>query len=218
MAGRQEKECAAFLAQFNFLDSKDLVGPLPGDVLLLFASNDEDWLSEPLHFEWMSSAALPIAITDSSCLLFPATVFHGAIHRTADYPDACEAASESDVQQSWNLPVLNGTKIGGRPHFIQSDDDLDPRPAMRVEDPFRPGKMMVVPARPSRHGFLCQLGSIQAAPEVLYPWCNHAQPLSIDSGPDGIYNESNSLVFYDMGNICIFRGENGDLWSVMEGY
>ncbi len=28
--------CCCFLAQFNFTDSKDLVGKLPGDLLLVF--------------------------------------------------------------------------------------------------------------------------------------------------------------------------------------
>ena len=40
-----------FLAQFCFADSKDLVGDLPGDVLLAFVE-DGDYEFESLHCEW----------------------------------------------------------------------------------------------------------------------------------------------------------------------
>jgi hypothetical protein len=41
-----------FLGQFDFSDSRDLTGPLPGDVLLVFA--DDAYMPENLHFEWQN--------------------------------------------------------------------------------------------------------------------------------------------------------------------
>ncbi len=43
----KKKKPLRFLCQFNFVDSNDLVGPLPGDILLVFASNNKHWLSQP---------------------------------------------------------------------------------------------------------------------------------------------------------------------------
>ena len=43
----------ALIAQFNFTNSKDLVGQLPGDLLLVFG-DDTDGPIDPLHFEWQN--------------------------------------------------------------------------------------------------------------------------------------------------------------------
>jgi hypothetical protein len=43
----------ALLAQFNFTNSHDIVGDLPGDLLLIFG-DDFDGPIEPLHFEWQT--------------------------------------------------------------------------------------------------------------------------------------------------------------------
>ena len=45
----------SFLAQINFANSKDLVGELPGDVLLVFTP-DSDGFIESLSFEWQPLA------------------------------------------------------------------------------------------------------------------------------------------------------------------
>jgi hypothetical protein len=116
------------------------------------------------------------------------------IHRSADYPGAADRANDSDISENYNLPILNGTKIGGVPHFIQDG----------VED--------------SASEFLCQLGSIQAAPDVPYPWVNQAEPLGLEFNDCGIYGDANSVLFGDMGNIYVFRNPDGAVTSSCECY
>src|SRR5262249_50481578 len=117
----------------------------------------------------------------------------GVVYRCADYPDAKDKAHDLQMSQSYNLPILNGTKIGGLPHFIQGGDES-------------PGE------------FLCQLGSIQAAPEVPYPWVNQAEPLALEFDDTGIYGDGNSISFGDMGSIYIFRSADGVVTSLFECY
>ena len=205
-----------FLAQVNFVDSKDLHKDLPGDVLLMFGEQGSDWLSKPIHFEWMSAQGRHTPIDDVTRLIFPKTAFHCAIYRSADYLKARPMADRSGVKQSYNLPLLNGTKIGGLPHFIQGDKDLDPLPAKKRKNPFNPKQTMIEPARPSRRGFLCQIASIQATPHVVYPWANQAEPLSLNFDDTEIHGETNSIVFYDMGSIFVYRDESGKLWSEVQ--
>src|SRR5262249_39609366 len=68
-----------FLAQFNFLDSTDLVGPLPGDVLLLFVSVDEKSYPDKIHFEWLPALHPSVAVTEPERILYPNSVFHGVL-------------------------------------------------------------------------------------------------------------------------------------------
>ena len=203
-----------FLAQFNFVDSKDLFDQLPGDILLIFVASGKHPDFDRIHFEWLPTGGTQIPTADANRLLLPTTVFHGAIHRSADYPESKESILKTDAQGSDELTLLNGTKIGGRPHFIQSDDDLEPRPAKVRRDPFNPSRTMIESARPSRKRFLCQLSSIQAHPSVPYPWANQKSPLSMNE----IYHDENTFLIGDMGSLYIFRSDNGDLWSTCEGY
>jgi hypothetical protein len=183
-----------FLAQFNFADSRDLLVELPGEVLLLLVQEGDDWLYEPdrIHFEWLPLGLTPIASFPPSWTVNPGGTFFGAIHRSADYPDASETAEKSGVRGHEDLPIVNGTKIGGLPHLIQSVD-------LEGE-------------------FLCQLSSIQAAPYAPYPWVNDPVPLDLRSDDQGIYGDANTFVFLDMGNIYVFRDDNGILRSSLECY
>jgi uncharacterized protein DUF1963 len=209
-----------FLAQFNFMDSVDLFHDLPGEVLSLMVGEGDDWLweSDAIHFEWLPAGLPAVSVFDSNQIVTPAGPFYGAIHRTADYPDASDQAYESTASQAWNLPVINGTKIGGRPHFIQNDDELEGTSETVCPNPFNPSEMMVVPAKPARTGFLCQLGSIQAAPLVAYPWANRAEPLPAGFDGGTIHSDENCVVFSDMASIYIFRNESGEMSSCVEGY
>jgi len=184
-----------FLAQFNFADSRDLFPDLPGDVLLLLAEDPENYLWEPdrIRFEWLPLGLPPACPFEESLTAVKAGPFYGVIYRSADYPDAADRAHDLKVSGSWNLPILNGTKIGGAPHFIQSGDD-------------------------SAGEFLCQLGSIQAAPNVPYPWVNRAEPLELEFNDRGIYGNGNSVVFGDMGTIYVFRDRQGVVRSSFECY
>jgi hypothetical protein len=184
-----------FLAQFNFADSRDLFPtPLPGDVLLLLVEDPEDYLEPDLiQFEWLPSGLPPVSHFDESLMATTAGPFYGAIHRSADYPDSTERASGLAIRQSYNLSILNGTKIGGVPHWIQGGDGSDEQ-------------------------FLCQLGSIQAAHRVPYPWVNQAEFLGLEFDDRGIYGDSNSILFGDMGSIYIFLDRDGSITCSFECY
>ncbi len=210
----KSRKSLRFLAQFNFVDSKDLFDELPGDVLLMFVGAGKHPDFGQIHFEWLPAGKTPVPTTEAKRLLFPTSVFHGAIYRSADYPESKATVLASGAFNSEKLFLLNGTKIGGRPHFIQSDHDLKARAAKVRKNPFNPKETMIEPARPSRKGYLCQLGSIQAHPEVAYPWANQREPLSLNE----IYHDDNTIVFDDMGSIFVYRSENGDFWSSCEGY
>jgi hypothetical protein len=45
-----------FFSQINFTDSKDLVGELPGDLLLIFIGDELEWYFHPMEvqFEWVN--------------------------------------------------------------------------------------------------------------------------------------------------------------------
>lgn len=185
-----------FLAQLNFTDSLDIIGrDLPGAVLLLLTDSQEDWLwgDKGLSFHWVSAEISPAKNLNVPSAIGSSGPFYGVIHRSADYPDAGTAAHNLKVSQTWNLPVLNGTKIGGLPHFIQSSEDADDR-------------------------FLCQLGSIQAAPYAPYPWVNRHDPLGLESDNDGIYGDDNCAVFGDMGSVYLFIDDDGKVSRSFECY
>jgi hypothetical protein len=185
-----------FLAQFNFADSIDIIGDdLPGTVLLLLTDSDEDWLwaEDGLSFHWVSAGIAPATNLKVPSAIGSSGPFYGAIHRTADYPDAEDAAYRLDVSQNYNLPILNGTKIGGLPHFIQGGEETS-------------------------DCFLCQLGSIQAAPYAPYPWVNQRDPLGLEFNNDGIYGDDNCAVFGDMGSIYLFMDGNGNVSRSFECY
>lgn len=185
-----------FLAQFNFADSSDILPELPASVLLLMTDSEDDWLwddGDGLTFQWVFGDV--DAATD---LVVPSTIgsagpFFGAIYRTADYPDASDKAHHLHVSQSYNLPILNGTKIGGLPHFIQGGTRGDGR-------------------------FLCQLGSIQAACDVPYPWVNQREPLALTFDNTGIHGDDNCAVFGDMGSIYLFAKDDGEVSWWFECY
>jgi hypothetical protein len=204
-----------FLAQFCFLDSRDLVGKLPGDLLLMFVPpGEEDWLSDfdLVRFEWLRLGKQPlIDHLPQGVQPYCQSEWYGVLHRTHDYPAAAEQASELEVDQPYNLAVLNGTKIGGIPHTIQSEANF-------VTDPDTG-----LPLFPADYGvesrqFLCQLASIQAAPDVPYPWTNQEKPLSLDFDESGIYGDENECLFGDMGSIYLFMNSAGECVASSECY
>jgi Domain of unknown function (DUF1963) len=179
-----------FFAQINFADSKDLVGDLPGDLLLLFVGERSDWYWEPMdvHFEWVSLGSQVRTNFDRSLIATTSGPFFGAIFRTADYPDAIRLAREPDEGQYYGLPILYGTKIGGVPRFNRSGRDV-------------PGQ------------FLCQIGSIQAQPKAPFPWVNRPEPLDLWSEHNSIHTKGNDMCFGDMEYIYIYREGDGRVRS-----
>ncbi len=99
-----------FLAQFCFDESRDLVGELPGDVLLIFAEDRQAYLPNPydssLRFEWHHLGLRDLIraeeIPDVDWKLRP---YFGVLHRTDD----------EDLEGTPG----GQTKIGGQPAWIQ---------------------------------------------------------------------------------------------------
>jgi hypothetical protein len=194
-----------FLAQFNFADSLDLFAGLPGEVLLVFVGHAEgdqrgpdDWAAvEPpaVHLKWLPSGLEPVASVPSELIAYPQATFFGAIHRTADYPDAAETAGNLDVRDSACLPIIYGVKIGGLPHPVQDRDYRERGYQGRLQ-------------------LLCQLGSIQCAANVPYPWLNEPAARYL-WGADA---ESDTISFMDMGVLYIFRKPDGALTAVFDTF
>jgi hypothetical protein len=201
-----ERPCQ-FLAQFCFLDSADICGELPGDVLLLFVPPDEDWLWEAarVQFEWVKYGKAPVipALPTGVEPLLPSS-WYGVRSRTFDYPDAVAAARQTDHNGWENLPVFNATKIGGVAHNIQ--------PVADEPDADKPAQAA------GTERFLCQLTSIQAHPNVPYPWCNRPKPLTLSSNADGIYADEHQCLFGDMGTIYVYLDPAGACRATMECY
>jgi len=117
----------SFLAQYCFLDSKDLFPfDLPGDVLLVF------WVNKPgarwfhcdpryFHFEWHR---VPIASpvcnrTSLSRASFRPPELYGSIFRSFDVPQRV-AYRELKAENRRNLFTYHATKIGGAQRIIQN--------------------------------------------------------------------------------------------------
>ena len=162
---------------------------MPGDLLLLFINDDDDWYWEPMrtHFEWVSLRSPASADFDRSLIAKSGGPFFGAIFRTVDYPDGFQLAHEPDCRQTYLLPNLYATKIGGVSHFIQNGEVCGE--------------------------YICQITSIQAQPYAPFPWFNRQEPMGLLDDPDGIHSDGNSMLFADMESIYLYRDSNGRVRS-----
>jgi hypothetical protein len=147
-----------FLAQFCFADSMDLVGNVPGDVLLIFAEDDEFARPDALTFEWYD-----LGLED---LINPQDVppprwtfvnCHGYRYRTADYP-AGAGLVDRDGFCGQHMAFLGGTKIGGVASFIHGEED----------EPYR--------AHLKECRFLGTLSAICPWPKKEWPWIDRQEP------------------------------------------
>ncbi len=177
-----------FIAQFCFVDSQDIVGQLPGDVLLIFGDPDNLWDNDNLAlvFEWVrlgEPGLIPAeAVPQTDWFIEPC---FGSIYRTWDYLDTDELFV--GYQRSYLIPVLEGTKIGGIPRWIQGSEDIQGR-------------------------FICALGSIdpQLYGQRPFPFIN--VPDMLDS------HEDNYLQWGDSGSLYIFLDLDGQLRWAMQYY
>lgn len=188
----------SFLCQFDFRDSFDIVGELPGDLLLIFVADEDAFFcadAERMRFIWVS--ANDVDVIEFADVPAPADPFEhvcawGVRFRTVDAPncwDLAHKASESDgsVAGVSSLPVLWGTKIGGVPYDSQQNFDSVPK------------------------NYLCQLVSIQPSPETLWPWVDHEPSLTMDFGQGGIHSAKSNLMIGDMGEITFFLQPDGSI-------
>jgi hypothetical protein len=209
-----------FVAQFRFRESRDLVGGLPGDVLLVFLEGLEGDVNprrkEYAHFEWH-----PLGINDlvSEQDVFPPWLdfvkCYGVRHRTLDYfldvpvdvlrrlvppwalpSESCPEAARWDAA---TFSRLNGMKIGGLPVYPsgypgREDSEEDQR-------------------IPRSARFICSLGTLVPKFEVPYPWINHPEPQTVSEclEPESILDMLDGFLF----NVWI--GENGSLtWELQK--
>lgn len=191
----------SFLCQFDFRDSRDLVGNLPGDLLLVFVADEyavHRGEVEKMRFVWVS--ADETEIVGFADVPMPTHPFEhvqawGVRYRGVDLPNTWERAYEVDEEHKeknsfvsfWKLPVLWATKIGGVPHHSQENQDY-------------------VPA-----GYLCQLVSIQARSHTSWPWVDQEAPLTNGFAKDGMYALENQLMIGDMGEISFYLRDDGSI-------
>lgn len=182
----------AFIAQFNFLNSFDIVGKLPGDLLLIFGEHSDGRIG-PFHMEWKKTGIddlVRIADVPSGCMRI-APCF-GYRCRMMSYPNARLATNSErprcqgkEVWADYHIPQLQATQIGRSPFFIQSGDDS------------LPGRI------------LCTVSSVQPDPYKPYPWVNVPDPLCpVDAFPPANGEE---LMISDMGCIYVSITEDGAL-------
>ena len=191
-------EPLAFLGQFNFTDSRDIIGETPGDVLLVFG-DDVDFHNEPKHFEWQPLGLSDLAMLDQ---LSPnarkiAPCF-GNRCRTANYPEAVPKFKGRypllDGLEVWSpywIPMYQATQIGRAPYFIPEEDDS-------------------LPGSP-----LCTISSVQPDQHARYPWVNVSEPLN---PPDKWMFGGDELMIGDAGCIYIFMDDDGTVHACESCY
>jgi len=182
-----------FVAQFNFADSLELTGQLPGDILVFFADAEtgasDGYIEEGgAYFAWFQldhQFKVIDHVPETGWQIDPC---YAVLYRTVDYPevesDAFEAYDAPDL-----IPCLEATKIGGTPLWVQYDEDL-------------PGR------------FLCALCSIQPAFEQPYPYINVPAPITT-------FNElygTKDLMIGDMGSYYLFIDDSGQVYAAGQSY
>ncbi len=94
----------ALIAQFNFTNSTDIVGKLPGDLLLVFGDNSDGPI-DPLHFEWQNlrQADLVTKLPTDSMAISPC---FGNRCRTVSFPIALPWHLPHRLYQPDPIPLL----------------------------------------------------------------------------------------------------------------
>src|SRR5262249_40230240 len=122
-------EPLTFIAQFNFSDSKDITGELPGPLLLLFGDESEGLL-DVRHVEWHPTT-IPNPIQKQSVPENITTIApcYGHRFRTNNFPLATPKFDQRypkcrglEVRSWYHLPQYQVTQIGRAPYFIQPGD------------------------------------------------------------------------------------------------
>ena len=192
------KTALRFLGQFNFEDSRDLLPELPAGVLSLWITGDFPFWKRSLETFWVDPRDAVVTgrrADEPEIHEIPATIFHSHIYRTWDPDPAADQellSAEVDHQfQSYRRyfpQVIGGTKIGGLECMPQSLTG-------------RKGET-----------FLCQLASIQPAPNAPFPWVNHEEPFTVSN----MNHRENILMLGDMGAIAFHLGPSGKVRTAFE--
>ncbi len=186
-----------FVAQICFADSRDIVPPLPGDILLIFTEaknwGDEntplyDFMGEAeddsyLLFEWVSFNDYPlVAHQDIPATGLSIMPCYGTIHRTWDYPQVDGFAYPAIAEDI--PPIIEATKIGGICPYLEYEDDGDGT-------------------------YLCSLRSLDNEIYRPFPFLNVPEPISWHE-----WSASQPLMIGDVGLINLFLKKNATLrWT-----
>lgn len=182
-----------FVAQFNFADSKDITGQLPGDILVFFTDLDmgcgygdvEEGYS---HLAWFSLDQRFPLVDRVPEEMYSIDSCYGMLYRTADYDDI-----ESDILDAYGQPYyatcLECTKIGGIPRWIQEETEI-------------PGR------------YLCSISSVQPAFEQPYPFVNVPEPITSFAE----YSQMNNLLIGDAGSYYLFLDDTGHVHVTEQCY
>jgi hypothetical protein len=200
-------EPMTFLAQYRFVESTDIIGQLPGDLLLVFIQDhmlEPDSPQEFLRFEWhpagLRDLCVPGALPD------PAWMFascYGVRHRTVDYLQDMPVdlvrqftpqSTSGDYffrRRAATFSRVLGMKIGGLPTF--------PYDAYQKET-IAPNARL-----------LCSLSSVYPDFGMEYPWVNVREPIVATAPP----TPEMCLDFMDGFVLDIWMDDCGDLsWVV----
>lgn len=182
---RDDGQAMTFVGQFNFRKSKDITGPLPGDILLVFARNDMPSMDDPdeFRFEWYNEDLTDLIVAaDVPKPAWPFVVCYGVRCRSADFPEA--QSLFSDYGSSYRIAILEGTKIGGVPPFLWEIEESG--------------------AKCGR--FLASIGSVKAVKDRAYPWINEPSPRTTDD---------EELMWGDLGVVDLFLDDDWNIqWWV----
>lgn len=171
----REGTAGDFYAQLNFMDSKDLVPALPGDVLLIFRFHDLDkyssWDGGLYGFVWVDVLEQDLiraedvrrSKVDAAGKPWPA--MHGYRVRSFDNPSQVDRLRLNGSPDA-TLHTGVATKIGGAATDCQS---------------------IWPPEVPSDYRFIGQITSVWPSPNVPYPMVDRAAP--VPASPDPAYEE-----------------------------
>jgi|GEM_PF-2436013 len=181
-------EPLTFLMQYSFVDSRDHMGSLPGDVLLIFIKNMYVHGCLRFEFEWQNLGIDDLVMTTPKpALEFPTC--YAVRHRSCDYSDESMAVDalkrlikrtpymdekpwvEKEVLRA--LACYPGMKIGGLPYWND--------PSGLPEDFETAGR------------FLGAFNGVSVAFDSPYPFANVPESLDCTQSTD----PSNNLWFYD---------------------
>jgi hypothetical protein len=184
-------EPLVFMAQINFCDSRDITGPLPGDILQIFSGDD-------LYFFWLSSDDVAqhewvvLDPPDIECY----APYYGVIYRTVDlrncdqYFQEFDPIPEEDVCYASHATV-DSMKIGGLPNWL-----------------FGKATETSTEEDSAAFTFLCQLNSIFFSSDFPYSFVNESEGVK-----DG---DENALMIADAGSLYLFLADDQSLQYVLQ--
>ena len=189
-----------FLAQFRFVESLDCLGSLPGAILLVFCKNSNLNLTETdwLFTEWYQLGIDHLVKQNKiPKQMWNVPRWFGLRYRTVDFfcdppfIDAIRTITADETQEpNRDLNIhsvcrFDGMKIGGLPPCDPHNRPLE----------HSPGR------------FLCSLGSIYPDCDLIYPWANHPDPITLSA----VVDSGQYLDWYDGTTILFFLDDEGSI-------